>query len=61
MKEVETTVDRFETVSDDKDGITKVVVPQPAAMGTVTITDTEETFLVPTPSADPRGTSIGIL
>lgn len=52
---METTVQKFEHVSDE-DGPIKAV-PQPAAMGTVTITDLEDIFLIPAPSADPRGAS----
>jgi hypothetical protein len=34
------------------------VVRKPATMGTVTINDTQELILVPTPSADPRGDTL---
>lgn len=51
-KKLRTTVDRYECV-DDESG--KGVHQESAAMGTVTITDTKEIFLVPAPSADPRG------
>ncbi|EGP86983.1 uncharacterized protein MYCGRDRAFT_43925 [Zymoseptoria tritici IPO323] len=50
-KKLRTTVDRYECV-DDESG--KGVHQESAAMGTVTITDTKEIFLVPAPSADPR-------
>lgn len=43
-------VDRYEHVDDDI-----VKVKKPGAMGTVTISDTEDVIMVPTPSADPRG------
>lgn len=43
-------VDRYENVNDDI-----VKVKKPGAMGTVTISDTEDVIMVPTPSADPRG------
>lgn len=48
-------VERFEYLSSDeesKDGLQKL-----QTMGTVTITDDEDIYLVPAPSADPRGYS----
>jgi hypothetical protein len=51
-KQAGTTVDRYEVV-DDESG--KAVQQELAAMGTVTITDTKDIYLVPAPSADPRG------
>lgn len=54
-KKQETTfVDRYEVV-DTEDGETIKPAPETAAMGTVTLTDSKDIFLVPTPSADPRG------
>lgn len=55
IKPLETTVERYETISDGE--VSAKVIQQPAAMGTVTITDTKDIFLVPAPSADPRGIS----
>jgi hypothetical protein len=52
-KASEATVERFESINDDEmqgKGITP-----PGAMGTVTITDLKEIYLVPAPSADPQG------
>ncbi|CZT18286.1 related to transporter protein HOL1 [Ramularia collo-cygni] len=49
-KKIEPTVERYEDVED---GITEVT-QQPDAMGTVTVADTKDMFLVPSPSADPR-------
>ena len=54
VKPLETTVERYETVSDGE--MSSKVIQQPAAMGTVTITDQKDIFLIPAPSADPRGT-----
>lgn len=48
-------VERFEYLSTDeesKDGLQKL-----QTMGTVTITDDKDIYLVPAPSADPRGNS----
>ncbi|KAI7361331.1 MFS general substrate transporter [Hortaea werneckii] len=42
-------VDKYEHVDDDI-----VKVKKPGAMGTVTISDTEDVIMVPTPSADPQ-------
>lgn len=53
-KAMETKVERYEVVSDGETGFVKPV-QEPAAMGTVTITDLNELFLIPAPSADPRG------
>lgn len=50
MGKLETTVSKYEVVDDE---IHKV--HEAAAMGTVTINDTEDILLVPAPSADPRG------
>lgn len=44
-------IERYEVVSDDMDGLKKTTT-----MGTVTISDDSELILVPSPSADPRGT-----
>lgn len=52
-----TTVERYETVADGGEVAGKAH-QRPEAMGTVTITDMEDIFLVPAPSADPRGASI---
>ncbi|OAG03860.1 MFS general substrate transporter [Paraphaeosphaeria sporulosa] len=52
LKPMETTVQKFENVSDEE--MSTKAVPQGAAMGTVTITDMEDVFLIPAPSADPR-------
>lgn len=51
---MKTEVERYEVASDSETGIVKPVLTS-AAMGTVTITDLEEIFLIPSPSADPRG------
>jgi hypothetical protein len=53
-KAMETKVERYEVVTDTESGIVKSI-QEPAAMGTVTITDLSEIFLIPSPSADPRG------
>lgn len=53
-KAMETQVERYEVVSDTETGFVKPV-QEPAAMGTVTITNLDEIFLIPAPSADPRG------
>jgi hypothetical protein len=53
-KTMKTEVERYEVASDNETGIVKPV-PESAAMGTVTITDLDEIFLIPSPSADPRG------
>jgi predicted small secreted protein len=53
-KAMETKVERYEFTSDAEAGFVKPV-QETAAMGTVTITDLNEIFLVPAPSADPRG------
>lgn len=49
-EKVTAVVDRYEHVDDDI-----VKVKKPGAMGTVTISDTDDVIMVPTPSADPRG------
>ena len=51
---METKVERYEVASDGETGFVKPV-QESAAMGTVTITDLDEIFLIPAPSADPRG------
>jgi hypothetical protein len=53
-KAIETKVERYEVASDSETGIMKPV-PEPRAMGTVTMTDLNEIFLIPSPSVDPRG------
>ena len=53
-KAMETKVERYEVVSDGETGFVKPVV-EPAAMGTVTMTNLDEIFLIPAPSAGPRG------
>lgn len=53
-KDMKTKVERFEVASDGETGFVKPVEEQ-AAMGTVTITDLNDLFLIPSPSADPRG------
>jgi hypothetical protein len=53
-KNIDATVERYETMSDG-DQFQK---PRPDAMGTVTLTATEDVFLIPAPSADPRGASV---
>jgi hypothetical protein len=53
-KAMETKVERYEVVPDTEAGFVKPI-QEPAAMGTVTITDLDEIFLIPAPSADPRG------
>jgi hypothetical protein len=55
-KAMETKVERYEVVSDGETGFVKPIV-EPAAMGTVTMTNLDEIFLIPAPSADPRGLS----
>lgn len=44
-------VERCEVASSDD----MAEVTKSTTMGTVTINDSEDTFLVPSPSADPRG------
>lgn len=53
-KAMETKVERYEVASDNETGFVKPVEER-ATMGTVTITDLNELFLIPSPSADPRG------
>jgi hypothetical protein len=53
-KEMKTEVERYEVVSDAETGMAKPI-QESAAMGTVTITDLDEIFLIPAPSADPQG------
>lgn len=53
-KTMKTEVERYEVVSDAETGIVKPI-QEPAAMGTVTITDLDDIFLIPAPSADPQG------
>ena len=53
-KAMETKVERYEVASDSETGIVKPV-QESGAMGTVTMTDLNEIFLIPSPSADPRG------
>lgn len=53
-KAMETKVERYEIASDSETGIVKPV-EESGAMGTVTMTDLNEIFLIPSPSADPRG------
>ena len=53
-KDTDISVERYEVVNEAADGMRK----QPQAMGTVTITDNEDVFLIPKPSSDPRGPSI---
>ena len=43
---MKTEVERYEVASDNETGIVKPV-PESAAMGTVTITDLDEIFLIP--------------
>lgn len=50
-EKVAAVVDKYELVGDDL-----VKVKERGAMGTVTISDTRDLIMVPTPSADPRGT-----
>ncbi|KAJ4406537.1 hypothetical protein N0V91_004479 [Didymella pomorum] len=52
-KAMETKVERYEVASDSETGIVKPV-QESGAMGTVTMTDLSEIFLIPSPSADPR-------
>lgn len=52
-KDMKTTVEKFESLADDESygkGVQKT-----SAMGTVTISDLNDIYLVPAPSADPRG------
>ncbi|PVH98844.1 MFS general substrate transporter [Periconia macrospinosa] len=51
-KTLESTVDHCETIDDVETG--KPTVKQSVAMGTVTLNDTADIFLIPAPSADPR-------
>lgn len=53
-KAMKTEVERYEVVSDAETGIVKPI-QESAAMGTVTITNLDEIFLIPAPSADPQG------
>ena len=46
-------VEKFETLSEDEAQSKDTARHQ--TMGTVTMTDSDEVFLVPSPSADPRG------
>ncbi|KAF7194648.1 putative MFS-type transporter [Pseudocercospora fuligena] len=55
-KDPKTTIDRVEDVEDDT--IKPVLTSD--TMGTVTIADAKDIFLVPTPSADPRVSSVGL-
>lgn len=52
-KAPELQVEKYEYASDGEAGPEKTI--HESAMGTVTITDSSEIFLVPAPSADPRG------
>jgi hypothetical protein len=54
LKAVEPNVERYEVASDSETGIVKPV-QESGAMGTVTMTNLSEVFLIPAPSADPRG------
>jgi hypothetical protein len=45
-------LERSETASD-KDGLP--VVTKSTTVGTVTISDSQDIYLIPSPSADPRG------
>jgi hypothetical protein len=52
-KYLEPTVEKFESIDDDESqGKT---IQRPSAMGTVTISDLDDIYLVPAPSADPQG------
>jgi len=53
-KPSEMTVERFEYLSSDEEH-SKDGLHQTQTMGTVTITDDKDIYLVPAPSADPRG------
>lgn len=53
-KSLEAAVERFEYLSTDEEQ-KKDCIHQSQAMGTVAITDDEDIYLVPAPSADPRG------
>jgi hypothetical protein len=54
-KALEPTVEKFESLDDDESqGKT---AQKPLAMGTVTISDMDDIYLVPAPSADPQGMS----
>jgi hypothetical protein len=48
-------VEHFESLSQDESQM-KGAVP-PGTMGSVAITDSTDIYLVPSPSADPRGNS----
>jgi hypothetical protein len=50
----DTTVEKFETLSQDE--AQSKGAAHHNTMGTVTISDSAEIYLVPSPSADPRGT-----
>ena len=59
MKPLQAAVERFEYLSADEEQTKKDGGHARQAMGTVTITDDEDVYLVPAPSADPRGKSYG--
>jgi hypothetical protein len=54
VKSSEMTVERFESLSTDE-AHSKNALHKTQTMGTVTITDEVDIYLVPAPSADPRG------
>lgn len=51
IEKTETVVEKYEVRGDDV-----VKICEHGAMGTVTISDTKDVILVPSPSTDPRGT-----
>jgi hypothetical protein len=55
LKSSEMVVERFESLSTDE-AHSKNALHQTQTMGTVIITDEVDIYLVPAPSADPRGT-----
>jgi hypothetical protein len=54
-KALEPTVERFESLDDDESPGKAAQLS--SAMGTVTISDLDDIYLVPAPSADPQGKS----
>lgn len=52
-KKFDTTVDKYEVAGSDDES--PKAVQEHAAVGTVQVTDDDEVFLIPSPSADPRG------
>lgn len=57
-KDLKAVVERYESVDGELPG---KPMQEPAAMGTVVITDMHNIFLIPAPSADPQGSSARLL